>query len=107
MWKKARPARGFRWRHAARRPRNPIDAVAGLPQSRRTYSEGSRAASYPPAACTSAKNNSRDAEAEYKQVLALDPHSTEAAIGMTNIYMKSSRLDRRRAAAAAAGRRSS
>jgi Flp pilus assembly protein TadD len=33
-----------------------------------------------------------DAEAEYKQVLALDPHSTEAAIGLTNIYMKSGRL---------------
>ena len=29
------------------------------------------------------------AEAEYKKVLALDPHSTEAAIGLTNIYMKS------------------
>jgi Flp pilus assembly protein TadD len=43
-----------------------------------------------------------DAEAEYKQVLALDPSSkdpqtldprtTEAAIGLTNIYMKSNRL---------------
>src|SRR5258707_354068 len=33
-----------------------------------------------------------DAEAEYKQVLTFDPHSTEAAIGLTNIYMKSSRL---------------
>jgi Flp pilus assembly protein TadD len=46
-----------------------------------------------------------DAEAEYKQVLALDAHSdmhsdvhssdpssTEAAIGLTNIYMKSGRL---------------
>jgi Flp pilus assembly protein TadD len=42
-----------------------------------------------------------DAEAEYKQVLALGPHSdvhssdpsaTEAAIGLTNIYMKSGRL---------------
>jgi len=38
-----------------------------------------------------------DAEAEYKQVLALDPHntdshSTDAAIGLTNIYMKSGRL---------------
>ena len=32
------------------------------------------------------------AEAEYKQVLALDSHSTEAAIGLTNIYMKSGRL---------------
>lgn len=36
------------------------------------------------------------AEAEYKKVLALapqinDPHSTEAAIGLTNIYMKSNR----------------
>ena len=28
---------------------------------------------------------------EYKQVLALDPHSTEATIGLTNIYMKSGR----------------
>ncbi len=28
-----------------------------------------------------------DAEAEYKQVLTLDPHSTDAAIGLTNIYM--------------------
>jgi Flp pilus assembly protein TadD len=33
-----------------------------------------------------------DAEAEYKQVIALDPHNTEAAIGLTNIYMKSARL---------------
>ena len=32
------------------------------------------------------------AEAEYKQVLALDLHSTEAAIGLTNIFMKSNRL---------------
>jgi tetratricopeptide (TPR) repeat protein len=32
------------------------------------------------------------AEAEYKQVLTLDPHSTEAAIGLTNVYMKSGRL---------------
>ncbi|MFZ0797526.1 MAG: tetratricopeptide repeat protein, partial [Terriglobales bacterium] len=32
------------------------------------------------------------AEAEYKQVLTLEPHSTEAAIGLTNIYMKSGRL---------------
>jgi tetratricopeptide (TPR) repeat protein len=33
-----------------------------------------------------------DAEAEYKQVLKLDPQSTEAVIGLTNIYMKSARL---------------
>jgi Flp pilus assembly protein TadD len=38
-----------------------------------------------------------DAEAEYKQVLALDPHSSDpqtsdAAIGLTNLYMKSGRL---------------
>jgi len=33
-----------------------------------------------------------DAEAEYKQVLTLDAHSTEAAIGLTNIYIKSARL---------------
>ncbi len=33
-----------------------------------------------------------DAEVEYRQVLALDPHSTEAAIGLTNLYMKSGRL---------------
>ena len=33
------------------------------------------------------------AEAEYKQVLAIDPHSTEAVIGLTNVYMKSGRLD--------------
>jgi len=32
------------------------------------------------------------AEAEYKQVLAVDPPSTEAAIGLTNLYMKSGRL---------------
>ncbi len=32
------------------------------------------------------------AEAEYKQVLTLDAHSTEAAIGLTNLYMKSGRL---------------
>ena len=33
-----------------------------------------------------------DAEAEYKQVMTLDPHSSEAAIGLTNLYMKSNRL---------------
>ncbi len=32
------------------------------------------------------------AEAEYKQVLALDPRSDEAVIGLTNIYMKSGRV---------------
>ncbi|MGA7687367.1 MAG: tetratricopeptide repeat protein [Terriglobales bacterium] len=32
------------------------------------------------------------AEAEYKKVLAIDAHSTDAAIGLTNIYMKSGRL---------------
>ncbi len=32
------------------------------------------------------------AEAEYKKVLAIDVHSTDAAIGLTNIYMKSGRL---------------
>ena len=32
------------------------------------------------------------AEAEYKQVLVLDPHSSEAVIGLTNIYMKSGRV---------------
>jgi len=32
------------------------------------------------------------AEAEYKQVLMLDPHTMEAAIGLTNLYMKSGRL---------------
>ena len=32
------------------------------------------------------------AEVEYKKALALDPHSTDAAIGLTNIYMKSKRL---------------
>jgi Flp pilus assembly protein TadD len=33
-----------------------------------------------------------DAEAEYKQVLTLDAHSTDAAVGLTNLYMKSGRL---------------
>ena len=32
------------------------------------------------------------AEAEYKQVRALDPRSSEAVIGLTNIYMKSGRI---------------
>ena len=32
------------------------------------------------------------AESEYKQVLALDPRSTEAVIGLTNLYMKSGRI---------------
>jgi tetratricopeptide (TPR) repeat protein len=32
------------------------------------------------------------AETEYKQVLTLDPHLTEATIGLTNIYMKSGRI---------------
>jgi Flp pilus assembly protein TadD len=54
------------------------------------------------------RNEFSDAEAEYKQVLTLEPRSahphtndphtndpatTEAAIGLTNIYMKSNRLD--------------
>src|SRR5208337_1519238 len=33
-----------------------------------------------------------DAEAEYKQIMTLDPRSTDAAIGLTNLYMKSDRL---------------
>ena len=32
------------------------------------------------------------AEADYKQVLILDPHSNEAVMGLTNIYMKSGRV---------------
>jgi len=32
------------------------------------------------------------AEVEYKQVLVLDPHSSEAVIGLTNTYMKSGRV---------------
>src|SRR6266576_3411561 len=32
------------------------------------------------------------AEADYKQVLVLDPHSNEAVMGLTNIYMKSGRV---------------
>ena len=32
------------------------------------------------------------AEGEYKLVMTLDPHSTDAAIGLTNIYMKSGHL---------------
>ena len=32
------------------------------------------------------------AEAEYKQVRVLDPHSDEAVIGLTNIYMKGGRI---------------
>ena len=32
------------------------------------------------------------AESEYKKALALDPHSAEAVIGLTNVYMKSNRL---------------
>ncbi len=32
------------------------------------------------------------AETEYKEVLEIDAHSTDAAIGLTNIYMKSGRL---------------
>jgi Flp pilus assembly protein TadD len=33
-----------------------------------------------------------DAEAQYKQAIALDTHSNDAVIGLTNIYMKSGRL---------------
>jgi Flp pilus assembly protein TadD len=33
------------------------------------------------------------AEAEYKQALVLDPRSSDAAIGLTNLYMKSGRLN--------------
>lgn len=32
------------------------------------------------------------AESEYKQALALDPHSTNAVLGLTNLYMKGGRL---------------
>ena len=32
------------------------------------------------------------AESEYKKVLGIDAHSTDAAIGLTNLYMKSGRL---------------
>src|SRR5262249_10312508 len=32
------------------------------------------------------------AETEYKQVMALDPQSNEAAIGLTNVYMKAGRV---------------
>ena len=32
------------------------------------------------------------AETEYQQVLALDPRSTDAVIGLTNLYMKSGRI---------------
>jgi Flp pilus assembly protein TadD len=34
-----------------------------------------------------------DAQAEYKQALAVDPQSSEAVIGLTNIYMKSGQLN--------------
>ncbi|MBZ5653986.1 MAG: tetratricopeptide repeat protein [Acidobacteriia bacterium] len=33
------------------------------------------------------------AETEYKRVLVLDPHSTEAVIGLTNLYMKSGHIE--------------
>ncbi len=32
------------------------------------------------------------AESEYKQVIALDPRSTDAVLGLTNLYMKSGRM---------------
>jgi tetratricopeptide (TPR) repeat protein len=38
------------------------------------------------------QKNFTAAEAEYKQVLILDPPSTEAVIGLTNLYMKSGRV---------------
>jgi Flp pilus assembly protein TadD len=38
------------------------------------------------------QKNFTAAEAEYKQVLALDPHSIEGVLGLTNLYMKSGRL---------------
>ena len=38
------------------------------------------------------QKNVAGAEAEYKQVLALDGHSTEAVLGLTNLYMKSGRV---------------
>ena len=47
---------------------------------------------FPPVCCASAAKDFAAAEAEYKQVLALDPQSSEAVIGLTNIYMKSGRL---------------
>ena len=38
------------------------------------------------------RKDSTGAEADYKQVLILDPRSSEAVIGLTNIYMKSERI---------------
>ena len=38
------------------------------------------------------QKNVAGAEAEYKQVLALDGHSTDAVLGLTNLYMKSGRV---------------
>ena len=38
------------------------------------------------------QKNVAGAEAEYKQVLALDGDSTEAVLGLTNLYMKSGRV---------------
>lgn len=37
-------------------------------------------------------NKFSDAEAEYKQALALDAHSADAAVGLANIYMRSRRF---------------
>jgi tetratricopeptide (TPR) repeat protein len=38
------------------------------------------------------QKNYSAAEAEYKQVLVLDPHSTDAVLGLTNLYMKAGRI---------------
>ena len=51
----------------------------------------------PPACCTSGKRNSPLPKRNTNKCLALDPqgtdrHDTEAAIGLTNVYMKSGRL---------------
>ncbi len=38
------------------------------------------------------QKNLAGAETDYKQALALDPHSTDAVLGLTNLYMKSGRI---------------
>ena len=71
--------------------------IPGLPQGLRADAQRISSLIFPQACCTSGGKNSPTPRPNISKLLALDPHSTspqstEAAIGLTNIYMKSGRL---------------